>query len=183
MLQDAERDQLARLRAGDHAAFELLFRTHYSAVAGFAYSYVQARDQAEEIAQTVFIALWDRRDKLDIKQTLRAYLLASVRNQALNRSARARVEQRWYESTLHDTEQYDVQPADEALIAAELTEQVRAAIAELPPGCRRVLQLRWYDQLSHAEIADVLSISVKGVENQLARAKRLLRERLADLVR
>ena len=183
MLQDAERDQLARLRAGDHAAFETLFRTHYPAVAGFAYSYVQARDQAEEIAQNVFVALWDRHTRLEIKQSLRAYLLASVRNEALNRSARARVEQRWYEGALHDTEQAAVPPVDEALISAELTEQVRAAIAELPPGCRRVLQLRWYDQLSHAEIASVLAISVKGVENQLARAKRLLRERLAGLGR
>lgn len=180
-----ERDLLARLRAGDHSAFEAVFRAHYAAVCSFAHGYVRAREEAEEIGQSVFLALWSRREDLTIRGQLRSYLLTAARNQALNRSARARVEQRWYDSAAADPTEAAVstppQP-DQAAESAQTAELVRRAIDGLPPGCRRVLQLRWDEHLSAYEIADILGISVKGVENQLARAKRLLRRDLADLV-
>jgi RNA polymerase sigma-70 factor (ECF subfamily) len=180
-----ERDLLTRLRAGDHSAFEAIFRAHYPAVCSFAHGYLRARDEAEEVGQAVFVALWSRREELDIRGQLRSYLLTAARNQALNRSARARVEQRWYDGSMADPTEEAAsttpQP-DRAIESAQTSERVRGAIESLPPGCRRVLQLRWDEQLSHYEIAEILGISVKGVENQLARAKRLLRRELSDLV-
>ena len=53
-----------------------------------------------------------------------------------------------------------------------------AAMESLPERCRLVMQLRWREQLSYAEIAEVMQISVKGVENQLARGLAALRRRL-----
>ena len=61
--------------------------------------------------------------------------------------------------------------------------RIEHALTGLPDGCRRVLQLRWQDGLSYAEIAEALGISVKGVENQLSRARKNLRQRLGDLIR
>lgn len=180
-----ERDLLARLRAGDHSAYEALFRAHYPAVCTFAYGYVRSREESEEIAQSVFVALWSRREELDLRGQLRSYLLTAARNQALNRSARARVEQRWYERAALDPTDGAISATprpDGAVESADTAERVRRAIAELPPGCKRVLQLRWDEQLSHYEIAEILGISVKGVEKQMARAKRILRESLSDLV-
>ena len=58
------------------------------------------------------------------------------------------------------------------------TRRVRAAIGHLPERCRLVMQLRWQEQLSHSDIASVMGISLKGVEIQLARGLRALRERL-----
>ena len=182
-MPDQDRDLLARLRSGDHGAFEAIFRAHYGPVCNFALGYVHAREEAEEIGQSVFLALWSRREDLDIRGQLRSYLLSAARNQALNRSARARLEQRWYDRAASEEEPIASDPpADRAIESAQVSQRVRAAIDELPPGCRRVLQLRWDEQLSHYEIAEILGISTKGVESQLARAKRILRDKLTDIV-
>jgi RNA polymerase sigma-70 factor (ECF subfamily) len=182
-MPDQDRDLLARLRSGDHGAFEAIFRAHYAPVCNFALGYVHAREEAEEIGQSVFLSLWSRREDLEIRGRLRAYLLIAARNQALNRSARARLEQRWYDRAGSEDEPTSSEPLpDRAIESAQISQRVRAAIDALPPGCRRVLQLRWDEQLSHYEIAEILGISTKGVEGQLARAKRILRETLADIV-
>jgi RNA polymerase sigma factor (sigma-70 family) len=69
---------------------------------------------------------------------------------------------------------------EEIVIARQEWERVQSAIAELPPGCRSVLQLAHRDGLSHAEIGNRLSIAVSTVEKQHARALRLLREMLHE---
>jgi RNA polymerase sigma-70 factor (ECF subfamily) len=69
---------------------------------------------------------------------------------------------------------------DAVLESAELQSRVTAAFATLPERCRLAMHLRWREGLSYAEIADVLGIGVKGVENQLARGLKALRARLTD---
>jgi RNA polymerase sigma-70 factor (ECF subfamily) len=164
------------LRAGDAAAFEKVFRAYHTRLCGFAHSYVRNRAEAEEVVQDVFLALW-RQKELVVQSSLRAYLFRAVRNRVLNRNERAQLEQRWLEQ--HDAaalEVVDPGPSAEELVEeAQTAERLRAAIAALPPGCQTVLRLRWEEQLSYAEIAETLGISVKGVENQLARARRGLR--------
>lgn len=165
----------------DERSFEALFRGSYAALCSFAHGYVHSREDAEEIVQSVFLKVWSKRDQLEAATSIRAYLFASVRNEALNRSARARLEQRWYEQAA--TDDLDPNPtADAALQSSEVTARVRAAIDALPPGAKRVLTLRWEQQLSYAEIAEALGISIKGVENQLSRARQLLRNQLQDLI-
>ena len=66
------------------------------------------------------------------------------------------------------------------LDAAELASRVAEAFADLPERCRLAMHLRWRDGLSYAEIASVLGIGTKGVENQLARGLKALRARLTD---
>ena len=167
---------VAGLRAGDAGAFETVFRTYHARLCGFAYSYVRDRAEAEEIVQDVFLGLW-RQKELVVHSSLRAYLFRAVRNRVLNRNAHAQLEQRWLEQ--HDAatlEVVDPSPnAEELVEGAQTADRLRAAIAALPPGCQTVLRLRWEEQLSYAEIAETLGISVKGVENQLARARRGLR--------
>jgi RNA polymerase sigma-70 factor (ECF subfamily) len=61
--------------------------------------------------------------------------------------------------------------------------RLRAALEALPERCRLVMQLRWEEQLSHAEIAEVMGITVKGVERQLARGLRALRDKARNDLR
>jgi RNA polymerase sigma-70 factor (ECF subfamily) len=71
----------------------------------------------------------------------------------------------------------DPEPADAALDRAELRTRLDEAIAALPERCRLVMHLRWREQMPYAEIASVMGISVKGVENQLARGLAAIRQR------
>jgi RNA polymerase sigma-70 factor (ECF subfamily) len=168
-----------RIGAGDELAFESAFRMHYARLCDFANTIVRAPDIAEEVVQDVFANLWHNRSRLRINTSLRAYLYAAVRNRALNHQRRAAPERA-----------LDAQPeapaadpgAHAALESAELRARVREAIRSLPPRNREVLELRWLHGLTHKEIAESLGISLKGVENHLARGLAALRDRLGPLL-
>ena len=76
-------DQLiTTLKAGDITAFEMLFRTYYQPLCNYAYTFVQDRDEAEEIVQATFLYVWEKRDNLAIHTGVKPYLYAMVRNAA-----------------------------------------------------------------------------------------------------
>jgi RNA polymerase sigma-70 factor, ECF subfamily len=166
----------------DERTFERLFRTHYATLASFAVRYVRDSAVAEELVQDLFADLWTRRATWEPQTGReRAYLLAAVRNRALNLRKRQAVERDWErDEASADVRELHPRPAhaDHALETAELKEQVRVALESLPERCRLVMHLRWREQLSYAEIAEIMDISVKGVENQLARGLKALREKL-----
>jgi RNA polymerase sigma-70 factor, ECF subfamily len=174
-------DLVARIRAGDVRAFEGLFRAMYGGLCGFAYRYTGQRALAEELVQDLFAEVWARRQEWEVRGSVRAYLFAAVRNRALNLRKRQAVERDWERSEgMPDVRELHPRPAraDEALEAADLEREVSAAIESLPERCRLVMHLRWREQLSYAAIADVMGISIKGVEIQLSRGLRALRDRL-----
>jgi RNA polymerase sigma-70 factor, ECF subfamily len=164
---------VAGIRNGDAAAFEGVFRAHYAALCAFALRYVGERALAEEIVQQLFSDLWTRAD-WRIHGSLRAYLFAAVRNRALNLRKRQRFERGWDEAA-DDALADDMPAADAQIEAAETSVRLSAALDRLPERCRLVMQLRWARRLSHAEIAEIMGISIKGVENQLSRGLKALR--------
>ena len=173
-------DAFARIRAGDRSAFEALFREHYAGLCEFVYRYVQSREAAEDVTQEVFLNVWSRRDALDARESVRAYLYGAARNRALNSIEHQRVEQRWAERAVHEHESAP-SPADsdEGEVAQKVA-TVQTAIDRLPERARLAITLRWHHGLKYSEIASVMGISVKGVENQLGRAMGMLREILKD---
>lgn len=180
----AQRDQtedhalFARLRAGDQAAFDAIFRAHYGALVGLAEGMLRSRAAGEDVAQEVMLELWRRRETVMIQESLRAYLIRSTRNRALNQIRHANV-QRKAEPEL--TRDEAVSPTGASLVVAgELRDAITAAVAELPPACREVFTLSRVQGLRYAEIAETLGISVKTVESQMGKALRHMRNRLAQ---
>lgn len=178
---DVGSDAVASIRDGDVAAFERLFRSSHASLVAFATSYLRDAARAEELVQEVFLDLWTRRAQWTVTGSVRGYLFGAVRHRALNTRRRDLVELDWIEneaaesiSTLHSTPPL---PGEE-LEQAELHDRLQKAIELLPERCRLVMQLRWRDGLAYAEIAGVMGISLKGVENQLGRGLRALRERM-----
>lgn len=182
-----DRTLLAQMRAGEGNAITLLFERYYDVLCAFAASYVASDAEAEEVVEDVFLRVWETREQLEIRDSVKAYLYAAVRNHALNRVRRGRAEQRW----LDDARRSDRAPgmgegvpaADEALQHAELMREVAAAIDNLPPRCRQVFLLHRQHALTYIEIGAALEISPRTVENLIARALRHLRKGLAHLVR
>ena len=165
--------------AGDERDFERLFREHYASLRDFAARYVSDPALAEEIVQDLFADLWARGQLARVRESVRAYLFTAVRNRALNLRKRQAMEADWEQkeasqamSDLHASSQ----PLDDAVERADLRARLDAAIAALPERCRLVMHLRWREQLRHAEIAAIMGISVKGVENQLARGLAAIRQ-------
>lgn len=171
----------SRIRGGDAAAFEQLFHATYPSLCAFAHRYLDDAARAEDLVQELFVELWARRARWELRGSVRAYLFSAVRNRALNARKRDRVEQDWVnDESIAEVRALHPAPASpaELLDVAETTAMLDAAIEALPERCRMVMTLRWREQLSHAEIAQVMGITTKGVEQQLARGLRAMRERI-----
>jgi len=172
-----DRALLARLRLGDQAAFDAIFRAHYARLVSCAYALLDDRAAAEDSAQEVMLELWRRHADLRIEESLTAYLVRATRNRSLNQLRHARV-RRNAEPQLAGEEAVNA-PAAGRVVATELREALVAAVQELPPACREVFELSRGKGLRYSEIAETLGISVKTVESQMGKALKHLRQRLA----
>src|SRR5688572_1126344 len=84
-----------RIRSGDEAAFEALFRAFAPGLCALATRYVQSRAVAEELVQDLFFDLWARRAQVAIEGTLAAYLATAIRNRAMNHVKREQLASRF----------------------------------------------------------------------------------------
>jgi len=168
-----------RLRRGDVAAFEELFRAMHAPLCEVADSYVQSQAIAEEIVQDLFFAIWVKRDRLPDVESLQGYLFAAARNRSLHHLRHRAMVRRWtsWAATKSDVAGVAApqRQADEALEAEERRVTIRHAIDRLPPRARLALVLQRDHEMTHAEIAEAMDISLKGVEKLLATAKQKLR--------
>jgi RNA polymerase sigma-70 factor (ECF subfamily) len=171
-----DRALLDRLKDGDQAAFDEVFRAHYPALVILAQSLLHDRSASEDVVQEVMLELWRRRTAVTIQESMRAYLVRSTRNRALNQIRHANVQKR---AEPHLVGEESVAAAASGLVAAELRDAITVAVAELPPACREVFRLSREQGLRYAEIAETLGISIKTVESQMGKALKHLRTRLA----
>lgn len=173
-------DQLiTTLRAGDIAAFEMLFRTYYQSLCNYAYTFVRDREEAEEVVQNVFTNVWEKRDNLSIHTGVKPYLYAMVRNACLNLLKHEKIKQQHAAMEIAVGERSSESVA-RTVEASELEHRIVEAMSKLPEQCRLVFKLSRFEDLKYAEIADQLNISVKTVENQMGKALRVMREQLKD---
>lgn len=173
----SDRELLDRLRAGDHAAFDEIFRQWYEPAVRVATRVLRDQGVAEEITQDVFLELWRRREAFPPDSTVGAYVLQSVRNRSLNHLRHLQVQQRSVVQVEAMTE-----PAEQADVATgvnELEAAIRVAVDALPPRTREVFLMSRERGLRYNEIAETLGVTVKAVEANMSRALRLLRESLA----
>lgn len=154
-------------------AFEALVRANYERLANLAYRYLESDAAAEDAVQEVLLKVWRRREAVNLADPL-PYLYQAVRNECLMALRRRR---RWAMTEL-DVEHLEA-PADEGEPAADLQAAITRAVGALPERCRLVYTMHREQDLSYAEIARILGISRKTVENQMGRALRTLRKHLA----
>lgn len=157
---------------------EQLFRSHYRFVCDVIYTYVRDRSRTEDIAQEMFAELWSKRDHLQIHTSAPAYLRRMAITRSLN-YIRDSKKHTWdeLETTAGAENESMIQPADalQKLEEDELRLMLDDAIDALPEKCRMVFLLNRREEMSYAEVARELDISVKTVENQIGKALRLLR--------
>ena len=166
-----------RLTVGDEHAFNLVFKRHYKMVVNVIYKYIDDATYSEDLAQAVFVKLWDNHSKLDIHTSLSSYLRRAGINGALNHiSTQKRFifsEPDNWESELLDTSAEEKEHRQEK---DHLELQLHEAINQLPEKCRIVFRLNRFDGFSHKEIAEKLDITPKTIENHMSKALRLIKE-------
>lgn len=159
------------------AALETMFRAHSLAMCRYANGILNDQDEAKEMVQQVFIELWEKRNQIEIRVSLRSYLYRSVHNRCLN-AIKAKKKFN-HDIEMHDLKMYSAS-SDAALKYRELKEKTERAISSLPPQCERIFRMSREEHLKYAEIAQLLELSVKTVENQMGKALKQLRAALQD---
>jgi RNA polymerase sigma-70 factor, ECF subfamily len=175
----ADNQLLNTLKAGDITAFEMLFKTFYQPLCNYAYTFVQDKDDAEEIVQATFLSVWEKKETLEIRTAVKPYLYAMVRNACLNVLKHEKIKQQHVEVELAVAER-SVESVTRTVMASELENRIYQAMEKLPEQCRIIFKLSRFEELKYAEIAEQLEISIKTVENQMGKALRIMREQLKD---
>ncbi len=158
----------------DSQAFEELFKEYFVPLMAFSRRILANEDDAREVVHQVFINLWEKWSEIDLSTSLKSYLFTSVNNRSLN-VIRDR-KKFSSEEVPERAGEWDVSAQIESM---ELEEKIREAIDTLPERCREIFELNRFDGLKYSEIAVQLDISVKTVENQMSKALKILREKLA----
>ncbi|WP_341840252.1 RNA polymerase sigma-70 factor [Chitinophaga caseinilytica] len=161
----AENDQLAFRQFYDHF-FVTLFR--------FTCSLLKEREVAEEITHDVFVQCWQKRHELGDVRNPQVYLFVAARNKVVDH-ARRQSQLRSLPLQESDEEQLQFSPdPEQLLITSEMMGKMEEAIRELPPKCREIFILVKQYGLRYKEVAAILELSTKTVENQLAIALKKL---------
>lgn len=185
MSVSGERELVVRAQRGDVAAFGELVRRHQSAVYNVAYRMTGSRHDAEDLAQEAFLRAFKAFDRFDTDRPIRPWLKRIATNLCLNWLQSSRVKTTnvvtdmqvpGQEAVTMDSYAQTRPLPEQAVIRRESAEQIRAAILQLPPQYRAVIELRHFQELSYDEMAETLGRSVSNVKSDLYRARRMLAE-------
>lgn len=160
-------DRVRKLRGGDVASFESVFREFSRELYLMAIGLVGDRQVAEDAVQECFVWLWCHREELDESYAIENYLRKSVRNYALNyfRHQRVRVDKEEdiarEQAFLHEDDGLE----NEDML--EKVKEIRRVVDSLPEGCRRIFVMAVVEGIGYAQTAEALGVSVNTVKSQV----------------
>ncbi len=172
-----EWDKIRALRDGNEGVFQQTFDSCYEDLCRYALTLLRDKDEAEDTVQSMFMKLWEKREVLDIKQSIRSYLFRSVYNQCMNQIEHRAVKKKHQEIETMELSS-TIQPE---VFTDELHKAIRQAIDELPPQCKTIFIMSRFEELRYPEIAEKLDISTNTIQNQICKALKILREKLRNV--
>ncbi len=154
----------------------------------FANKFIGDLNVSRDLVQDAFFTLWQKADKLEIKQSPKAYLYQAVKNSCLNYNRHLSTKheaETAIGNKIAELEKQVYRNSDNpyfSLIEQELEKKIADVIANMPEKCREVFKMSRFEKLKNKEIAEKLEISVKTVEKHISKALVILRRDLADYV-
>ncbi|MDR2917025.1 MAG: RNA polymerase sigma-70 factor [Tannerella sp.] len=159
--------------------FEKIYAEYYDRMFLFAKEYVVSEEDAENIVQDIFMLIWEKKDVLEIKVNLSAYLFTLIKNKCIDHLRHTTIVNTFkqeYKAKLSALEVLDEMTSNEE----DLEKLVNDAISKLPERCRIIFTRSRFECKKYHEIAAELNISPNTVENQMAIALKKLRKELKD---
>lgn len=188
LTESRDRDLVRRVAGGDDEAFRGLFRRYSPSAMALARRVVGQQFLAEEIVQEAFLALWRNPDGYDEERgSVKAWLMGMVHHRAVDLVRREESHRRRAEETPPDgAVVVPEDPAQQVVEEVGLPEErkaVRAALEDLPPEQREIIELMYFDGLSQTRIAERLSLPLGTVKSRTLLGMRKLRVALAGMER
>ncbi|WP_350027996.1 RNA polymerase sigma-70 factor [Pedobacter sp. B4-66] len=165
----------------DDKVFEQMFKAHYKELHSYANIMLRDEDTAEEIVQSMFLKFWEKRALLNVQTSIKAYLYKCVYNDSLNYIKHQKVKTKYQDFAAYTMNNHH-EAASSKVELTELQFKLQEALNELPEHCRTIFQMSRFEELKYREIAEQLDLSIKTVENQMGKALKILRLKLADFI-
>jgi len=162
-----------KINDGDKSAFEAIYKCYYPQLYNFLYRYTNSEELIEDVIQDVFYNVWQNRENLEPRGTLKAYLFTAVRNQTFKK---LNIEKKFdnNQNEFGDLEESGRVTPESSYQLNELKIAYQEAVQKLPEKRRNIYLMHRQDNLTYAEIADILRISIKTVETQMSRSLKFL---------
>jgi len=176
-----EKTLVKALKNGDKVAFEKIFLTYHKQLYFFCYSFLNQKEDAENITQDVFVKLWMKRATLDCEKSFSGFLFTMTKNMALNH-IRTTIHRQLFVNQLLDDGLEDCRQTDKQVSFNEVKRNLNNLITQLPTKRKKIFQLSREEGLSHKEISKRLGVSVHTVESQISKALKFIRKGLKDFV-
>lgn len=157
-------------RQGKEEALRIIFRSHYQHLCYFASRIIGNQEDSADIVSEIFIKLFQKHNDFETLLKIKAFLYVSTRNRCLDWLQLNRVRKTF--SLSENEHVYDLQdPTDDQPIwmpyKAELLDKIWQSVQTLPPQCRKIFIMHYYQQMKVNEIAKELNIPPSAVSNQL----------------
>jgi RNA polymerase sigma-70 factor (family 1) len=165
---------LKKLKEGDIHALEVIYKGYYASLCRYLSLLFKKQVPVEQIADDIFIYIWEHRESLEIKTSLESYLYTAGKYKALNKIRDSRRREEIYND--FGTSQSRITNSPEFIMElTELDDIIGKAVEKLPERCQKIFRLSREEDLSYAEIAELLNISIRTVENQMSIAFKKIR--------
>jgi RNA polymerase sigma-70 factor (ECF subfamily) len=175
-----ENGLVKKISEGDEQAFALLYEEYRQSLHAFIVKLVKSPEMAEDIAQEVFIKVWEHRLQLDQVQSFRAYLFIVARNHTINVLKRIA----WEDAAKAEVTRHfrilraATADSEEAMLSKEYSQMLVTMLASLPDQSRKVFRLCREENKSYGEVATLLGISRNAVKKHMVRSMKIFRDSL-----
>ncbi|HBZ35594.1 MAG TPA: RNA polymerase sigma-70 factor [Bacteroidales bacterium] len=171
MLQDLL--LVKRIKEGDIAAFEQLFKSSYMSLLYYSISITGSKEISEEIIQELFYYIWKERDKLQIMSSLKGYLYKSVKNRSIQYLHSKCFNMQFKSSS--EVEMNTGEDGESNMELKDLENVILKSMEMMPIRRAQIFRMHRFDKMSYSEIAEKLSLSIKTIEAEIGKALKTLR--------
>lgn len=167
---------LKLIKRGDQIAFQHLFYEYVDSLERFIMYYIHDREKAQELVLDIFTYVWEHRETLEIRLTMKAYLFQSAKNKAFTYIRDKKTSFYIEDMSFSDAGKND----DYQVELDELNRLIQEAVMLLPAKCKEIFKKSREENLTNKEIANSLNISEKTVEGQITIALKKIKAFLGD---
>lgn len=171
-------DLLSGLKSGDKKIFKEIFNTYYEPLVRFCMQRIKNQQDAEEIAQDIFVNLWSKREEISITSSLSGYIFRSARNRIINLSQHEKVKINHREQVIARSNESGYET--DHFTKKEIGLLVKETVNSMPEKRKKVYLLSRNQGLKYTQIGEQMNISVKTVEAHISAALNQLRTTLKD---
>ncbi len=170
----SDKELIVLLKMKNESAYTEVYVRHWHSLYLHAYKVLESEEEAKDVIQELFIALWDKSEQLEIKTNLKAYLYVSARHRILNHIRKNKIGHAFIDTiaeSMSDGDNSTLEKISERELMAIIDEEINL----LPPRMKQVFEMSRKELMSNKEIAAKLGTSEATVKKQISNSLKHLR--------